>query len=1376
MRYLYISIVFTLFCLFAVRSYGQFNAGFDYNNHIETLSMEQGLSNESVTSIQQDKSGFLWFGTSAGLNRYDGYQFETFLYEIDDPGSLRHSYVRDLLVDNSGKLWVATWGREVNIFNPEKQEFTSLSEEFDTGSIDIHNHINCIHQSKDGSFWIGTLSGLVYFNPDTKTFEKYLTVDSGTSSISDEWIIEILESSDGSMMFLGADGRLNVFNQENKSFQRFEIRKDSEKKDLITITKLFEDSYQNLLVGTNKGLFSFIRHKGEFVNILKDDSAINALSNNPIIDIFEYNEDLIWVSSLGRGIFELERLVEDKKQFKRSERPNILPENWVQKIFRDVQGNIWIGTRFEGLKVIYNAQKQFYQIELKNSVALAITVDNEDNLWIGTANGLLQYSKETKTKKRYTINSDLLSNTVRSLFVDDKRLFIGTESGLYVMNLETKDIKSWREGNNILNAPLVTITIDDEGNLWMGSDQQGLVCIDKQSGEVSNYIASSEGKIIGKLIGIDNVTSLCFESKDKLWVGIYGGGINLFDIRKREFIKRYLHDPDNKNSLIDNNVLDLFKDKKGNIWIATLDGGLSHFDPRTGIFKPYLKKDGLPSNSVNGIIDDNDDNLWISTHNGLVKFDIESGKIKYFDTSDGLLNIKFEPRSAWKDSKGIIYLGSKDGVVYFDTKQVHENEDEPKLLFTNFKIHNKTIDFNDKNAPLQKHISFSNSLVLKHNQTAISLEFVALNFISSAKNRYMFRMEGLEKEWREVGTQRVANYFNIPPGTYTFMVRASNNDGVWTEPPLALKIKVLPHPLKSNLAKSAYIILFLVLNVIIIQMIKRYIEQKHLVEVAQIERDKEKQLTHFKLQFFTNISHELRSHLSLIVSPVNKLLRKKNQSNENRELLDRIDLNVVRLLKLTDEIIDFRKVEQGRTDLDIQKADIVLFIRKIYKLFKPIAEEYKISCEFQAGQPEIIWCFDEEKLTKIIFNLLSNAIKYTPDAGQIKLTVNPVDEGKLRIGIEDNGLGIEEEHLPHIFNRFFNPGKDQQVHASHDSAGIGLALVKQLIDLHKGQIFVESQTGKGSHFYFDLPKLECPDVETISVITPIFPEKHEKLGKILQIERNNIQYGIAITNELKSEEIPAVMIVDDNKEICLALNDLLKDKYRTYVAGNGKQAIEIAGKEYIDVVLSDVMMPVMDGIELCNCLKSNIETSHIPVVLLTAKTGIDNELAGLRIGADAYITKPFNDEKVLLTIGNILETRKKNQLFLKGEYPEKESEPIINPLDKKLIDKVYHLIKENISDSDFSVDELGREAGLSRMHLFRKMKVLTGYSPSDLIKKIRLEKSKELLQQGELTISNIAYDNGFSTPGNFSTAFKKFFGVTPAHYRAKYFGSNSQKE
>jgi signal transduction histidine kinase/ligand-binding sensor domain-containing protein/DNA-binding response OmpR family regulator len=1374
--------ILTLFFFYSILFCQSQTADSFYENKIiKSFSTEQGLLHPNITSIVQDKDGFIWVGSEIGLQRYDGYQFQNYFYDLGIQRNLQNNIVKDLLVDEAGNILVGTWGGGIYSFNPESNDFSDFEFIKQTDTISPRNTIQCITQNRDGSFWIGTNQGLIYYSSKTKQVDLYNNEPKDSKSLSHVWTKQILQCKNGNYVFVCDDGVLNLFRPESKDFKRVSIT-TANGKGTIPINSVYEYSEQTLLLGTSMGIYLYDLLSGSFTSLKTVSNRENILQKSEIMGLYKEREGKIWVATYYNGLFEIELGIDTGNELNIKTVKSVMSKIVVNDIFTDEQGNVWIATFNNGLKVIINKKLSITSQELETAPVYCIAKGDTNFLWVGTmGGGLYKYNLVTHSYKRYTISSGLSSNYIRSLYVDgSEKLLIGTLNGLNVLDFKSEEVSLLRDEDGILNSEIVFINKDKKGNYWMGSVTNGLVHLDIKNIRVESYVPS--GILAGNLPhGSANVRSALFDKQGRLWVGIYGAGLKLFDTEKRIFTKSYGHIPDDENSLKDNFILDLIIDSEDKIWLGSL-GGFHQFIPDSEVFINYPMKGGVTDKLVQAILDDNHGAIWISTTNGLKRFEKKTQTFQDLDESDGLVNKVFVNGSKFKDKNGILYFGSWDrkrNVITVNPEAASFNKNEPKLILSDFKIFNKPLDIGGGNSPLQKHISKTKSIRLKHDQTAITIDYVALNFVSPENNRYAYRMDGLEAEWREVGSQRVANYSNLTAGDYTFMVKASNNDDVWTSEPLTLDIKVLPHPLKSKLAYSIYWALFMLLNIWIIWFVKRLNKRQLDMKLLEVERDTEKKLNQFKLQFFTNISHELRTHLTLIVYPINKLLKKGSHSTENKILIDRIDLNVSRLAKLTDEIIDFRKVEQGKTSLAMQKSNIVEFLQEISNLFIPIAEEHKMQFEFQTDQPEIIWCFDQENLKKILFNLLTNAFKYTPDGGSVKLSVellNPKKGSaeKLRISLADNGIGIEQEHLPYIFDRFFNPSKDQLQHNLQGSSGIGLALVKRLVELQQGTIYVESVLEKGSHFYFDMEKLECLDAEGIISKPNSNLEQYEKWEDILELERSNIQEELVIPNELKSEEVPVILVVDDNKEICLDLNDILKNTYKVFIANDGKQALEIADKENIDIIVSDIMMPVMDGIELCNKLKGELKTSHIPVVLLTAKSGIDNELHGLRTGADAYITKPFNEEKVLLTVGNIINNRKKTHLLFKGEKSEQISEPVINPLDKKLIDKIRKIVNEKLSDSNFSVDELGREAGLSRMHLFRKLKALTGDSPSDLIKKTRLEKSKVLIEIGELSIADIAYDTGFSTPGNFSTTFKKFYGDTPAQCRSKHFKSSSQ--
>jgi signal transduction histidine kinase/ligand-binding sensor domain-containing protein/DNA-binding response OmpR family regulator len=1358
----------------------QTNDLFYENKIIKSFSRDQGLLHPNVSSITQDKDGYIWVGSEIGLQRYDGYHFQNYYYDLGIQRNFQNNIIKDLLVDKTGNILIATWGDGIHNYNPEINNFSDFKYNTKNKTIPLGSSIQCLNQNKDGSFWIATRNGLLFYSPQTKQADHYVNDPKDSTSLSYDWIKQILECKGGSYIFVSDDGVLNLFRPDSKDFKRVSINKGG-RQGTIPINFVYEYSDQYLLLGTTEGIYLYNNSTGNYRPLKTKSNNNNSLQTSEIIGLYKKMDGHLWVATYYDGLFEIELGINTGNELDIVTIKSLLTELVVNDIFTDEQGNVWIATFNNGLKVIINKELSVASIPIETEPVYCIAKGADNFLWIGTiAGGLYKYNMLTHSFKKYTVASGLSSNYIRSLYVDGSdKLMIGTLNGLNILDLKSETISMLSDENGILNSEIVFINKDNKGDYWLGSVTNGLVHLEGENYKVKAYTPDDK---IQNVVGANtNVRSALFDKQGRLWVGIYGGGLNLFDTEKKKFTKRYIHIPNNENSLKDNFVLDLIIDSEDKIWLGSL-GGFHQFIPDTEVFINYPIKGGVASESVQAIIEDNQENFWVSTANGLKRFEKKSQMFRDFDQSDGLKNKVFVNGSKFKDENGIIYFGTWDkkrNVLSVNSKEASFNKNTPQLILSDFKINNQSLEIGGENSILQKHISKTKSITLKHNETAITIDYVGLNFISPENNRYAYRMEGLETEWREVGSQRVANYSNLSTGSYTFMVKVSNNDGLWTTQPLELLIEVLPHPLKSGLAYSIYSILFLGLNFLFIWLVKSFIKRRQQTEIAQIERDTEKELTKFKLQFFTNISHELRTHLTLIVYPINKMLKKKNRVTEDQILLDQVDLNVARLEKLTDEIIDFRKVEQGKTKLVLQKSNVVKFFQEITNLFIPIANEHGMQFEFQTDQPEIFWCFDQEKLKKILFNLLTNAFKYTPDGGSVKLSVKLLSPKKgsieqLRISVVDNGIGIEEEHLPYVFDRFFNSSKDQQQHDSQNSSGIGLALVKRLVELQQGTIYVDSTSGKGSHFYFDLPKLECTDAETLFFDTNSNVESYEKWEDILELERSNILEELLIPNEFKSEDVPVVLVVDDNKEICIALNDILKDTYEIFITDNGKKALKIANTKNIDIILSDIMMPVMDGIELCNNLKKDIKTSHIPVVLLTAKSGIDNELHGLRSGADAYITKPFNEEKVLLTLGNIISNRQKIQLLIKGEKLDDKTTPDINPLDEKLMDKIFSIINSKISDSNFTVDKLGKEIGLSRMHLFRKIKALTGKSPSDFIKKIQLEKSKALLEEGELSIAEIAYDTGFSSPGNFSTTFKKFYGESPSQCRLKYFKNNAK--
>ena len=837
------------FCM-ALCCQSQTSDSFYDNKIIKSFSTDEGLLHPDIASITQDKDGYIWVGSEIGLQRYDGYHFQNYFYDLGLQQNLQNNIVKDLLVADNGNILVGTWGDGIHTFQPESNRFSDVEFIKQTDTIALHSSIQCINQNKDGSFWIGTHAGLFFYSSKTKQADQYIHDPKDSTSLSYNWIKQIVECKDGSYGFVSDDGLLNFFRADSNDFKRVGITSESGQA-AIQIKFVYEYSEQTLLLGTTAGMYNYDTRTGNYRALQTTSNTKHSLQTSEIIGLYKKTDNKLWVATFYDGLFEIELDNPTSKKLDIKKSTPVISDIVVNDIFTDEQGNVWIATLNNGLKIIINKELSVASIAIETEPVYCVAKGAKNFLWIGTiGGGLYKYNLQNHTYKNYTVSSGLSSNYIRSLYVDSsEKLIIGTLNGLNILDLKSETITVLSDENGILNSEIVFINKDKKGDFWMGSVTNGLVHLDDKNNKVKAYIPKIQSQnVVG---GNTNVRSALFDKQGRLWIGIYGGGLNLFDTEKKTFTKRYLHIPDDENSLKDNFILDLIIDSEDKIWIGSL-GGFHQFDPESEMFVNYPIKGGVTARSVQAIIEDNQEDIWVSTANGLKRFEKKSQTFRDFNQSDGLVNKVFVNGSKFKDKNGTLYFGSWDkkrNVVVVNPAAASFSEDTPQLILADFKITNEPLEIGGENSILQKHISKTKSITLKHDETAITIDYVALNFISPENNRFAYRMEGLESEWREVGSQRIANYSNLMPGDYTFMVKASNNDGVWTSEPLELDIKVLPHPLKSNLAYSIYAVLFLLLNFFIIWFVKWLIKRKHEMEILQIENDTEKQVTQFKLQF-----------------------------------------------------------------------------------------------------------------------------------------------------------------------------------------------------------------------------------------------------------------------------------------------------------------------------------------------------------------------------------------------------------------------------------------------------------------------------------------------------------------------------------------------
>ncbi len=1319
------------------------------------LSRNDGLSSNRVNYIFEDSDGFMWFGTEDGLTKYDGYSCTVYRNDPNNATSIRYNTIDVIVEDTLSKnLIIATPGGLV-YFDQSIEEFRTIFDK----ELRISNRrnfgISSMVFDQNNYLWIDSPKGL--FRADlenmaiTNYFVKYPEV---AKSFLNSNIISLTCLNDG-IIGIGHEEGLELFDPVTNTITSF--HPEAQIKDVEAI---FRDNNMGMWIGSNvSGLYYFPNpDQDSFRHFSKESGHLLENRVHGIIEM-ETGSLVIIVRDGGLHIYN-----QKLKQFN-----NYIPDihddksinsKAVISLTKSSQGIIWIGTYNSGVNYIDQKNKKFEHFKvdfsqngLFNNNIRALYEDREGYIWIGTKEegGLSRFDRRTKTFKNYKqtdqaegLNDDYIFSISE---LDSDHLLIGTfTNGMAVFNKKTETFRYYV--NDLVNPSSINrdrihvIYRDLESRIWVGGQ---------------SFLQEFE-PISGNFRTIPEVRSAkCMEDEDmeKIWVGTSINGVYLFNKTENSF-KHFRYDPEDNNTILSNEIFALKKDTKGRLWIGTKHG-LCFLDTSNDSITRFTEQEGLPSNWICGIELDNDGNVWISTINGLSKLDQDNWVFHNFDVDDGLQGNEFESYVSLKTRDGQMLFGGRNGFNMFVPEEIIDNTKMPTIVLTGFKIYNKEVPIGQDGSPLGNVISRTDKLKLKHNQSAITIEYTALNYTSSEKNRYKYLLDGFDKEWIDAGFSRNAIYTNIPPGNYTFNVIASNNDGYWNEKGVALNIEVLPPPWKTNIAYLVYVLILVGSFLLIRRTLVIRINQKQLIEFERKEKQRIQELNQLKLRFFTNISHEFRTPLSLISGPLEKLMTYKSDNDEQKYLLKLMQNNVKRLLLLINELMDFRKAENAKLKLHVSQNDPQKIVAEIIQCFNDIILDNDINLQFNSDLPEKkeYW-FDNTIIDKVLFNLLSNALKYTPRGGRITIDLK-LNQEHLEISVSDTGKGILKEDLEGIFERFF------QVENSSDSnikgSGIGLSFSKRLIEVHHGTIEVESLVNIGSRF-----SVHFPASQRFYNSNEIYDTSHVKNTYPLEISHLNNE-RIANENKVDKENRKQIkiLIVEDNLEM---KNFLLSNlnMYTLFEADNGKIGYNLALKEIPDIVISDVMMPEMDGLEMCSKIKIQIATSHIPVILLSAKTDVIHKIEGAETGADAYIEKPFNLEYLLAIIKNLLKKQEILRQRLLDEPEVEHHELELTSYEKKFIEKTIHIIGENIENSNFSVEMLGSEIGLSRSQLFRKFKTLYGLKPSELIRTERLKKAKTVLLTREYNINEVAYQTGFKSASYFITSFKKEYGETPNEY------------
>jgi ligand-binding sensor domain-containing protein/signal transduction histidine kinase/AraC-like DNA-binding protein len=1344
------------------------------------VTLEEGLSQSTVFSITQDAEGFLWFGTRDGLNRFDSRHMEVFRNDPDVKTSLSNNTVYSLYTDKRGRLWVGTQ-HGLDLYNPKIGTFSHFVPNVNNEKTISGRTITSFAEDRHQNLWIGTRQGLNLLPQgvaDSVGFLRLVHHDSDANSLIDNDVRSVFIDRHDVLWIGTTEGvsSLHFTSATDFSFASFQLAeptKYQEKNNWVNaIQELDED---HLLMGTEMhGLKLFDKRTNEFIespwsNTDLDSKAVRTIVKAPT--------GSFWIGTIG-GLFILNpQTYSVKKLINASEDPFSISDNSIRSMFIDEVGSYWIGTFHGGVNFYSPLAKQFEyvkpgvegQYQLRFKVASALVTDKAGGMWMGTEGNGLIYTDRERKKTQYFQHDDKDKNSisydnVKCLWLEeDQGIWVGTIKGLDFYDFRKKQfqhITLRTPSNEIISDDAVySVMKDKNGNLWVGTYRAGLLQYNPTENTFDRAYTHSEQDLFS--LSSNAVTCLLTDSNENIWVGT-ALGLNKKE-NGQEHFTRFLPDPSDSTSISGQYIYCIYEDTRGRMWVGTRDHGLSLFNGRS--FLNFNTGHGLPGNSVYGLLEDSQGYLWISTENGISKMDTRSFSFNNYDRSDGLICKEYNFNSFHKDGEGKMYFGGYNGMIYFHPNLIRENRVVPALAFTQLKLFNHLVKPGEKkNAILQQHLNYTKELEFHHDQNVFSIEFTVLNYINARKNKFAYKLVGFEEEWNYV-EEPEATYMNLQPGHYTLLVKGSNNDGVWNETPLALQLLVFPPPWKTWWAYLIYSFIFFGLLYAWSRLNKRQAQLEHDLQLEHIEKQKQEELHQAKLNFFTNIAHEIRTPLTLMVGPIGQLLNGFKDDAFLKKEIGLVKTNADRLMRLLNQLLDFHKHETGNVKLKIQKRNFVEFIHDTILPFREFAESRRIKLNVIGNELKIPLWFDSDELTKVFNNLLTNAFKFTPGGGEV--TVRITKEGTqsnasgepwvVRVTLEDNGLGIPTHQLEKIFHRFHQA---ENAGIQEAGFGIGLALTKGIMELHHGDITVESREAthdtagytrfsillKGGHAHFANDQLF---VERIP----------EELGNAGWQDQAPNQSALDSTDKC------LILVVEDNDEIRSYICDtLMQHHYDVLEASNGEEGWRMAAEKIPSLILSDVLMNVMNGLDMVTKIKSDVRTSHIPIILLTARAALNYQMEGLMTGADDYLTKPFNAQLLLVKIRNHLAIREKlKERYSKMVTLNPQPEEIEGP-DDKFLRKMMHILETSLLDPHFNVSKLASEIGMSRPVLFRKTKMLTGLSVIALIRSVRLKKAKMLLSQQKLTIAEVAFAVGFNDPKYFSKSFHEQFGKSPSQF------------
>ena len=1314
---------FVLFFLTMLFVYDDVQAqSFTFKNY----QVENGLSYNSVLCSIQDKKGFMWFGTKSGLNRFDGYSFRIYQTNQENKNSISDNIIYSLYEDKNEILWVGTHNGLYS-FDPSTEKFTVVSG--------TRNHIvrHVTGDSTNNVWFVGNLT-LSFYNTATKEVKYFNKEAPDATSIG-------LVNQD-KVWFSTVSGYVKSLDLRNNLIESFNVSThlSADATDFF-IEKLNYTGDNSFIVSTvAEGIKLFDIQQRTYKDILPTDE------NGAVIharDILYVGDDTYWFGTES-GIFIYDFKNGTYKRLRHHfNDPYSLSDNAVYTLLEDREGGIWIGTYFGGLNYYPKQYNSFYNFftkgesnELQGRAVRELVEDKYGFLWVGTEDeGLNRLDPKTNIFTKYGSDKGLKYTNIHGLLADDDRLWVGTfQNGISILNLRTgrviKRFISGRDSNSIKNNFVESFYKSKAGEIYVGTGT-GLYRYNKVKDNFS---------LVRDVPETLHYVSITEDGNGTIWAGSLRDGLYYFNPSKHSK-GSYISDPNNRQSLSNNSVNSLFIDSRNNLWVAT-EGGLCKYDPKNKNFTVFSQKDGFLSNIFYKIQEDQNANLWVSTGNGLARFNQANGKIENYTKSDGLLTNQFNYSSAFTSEDGQMYFGSVKGLLRFNPSSFSKSKFTPPVYITGIQVDNNELLVNDKNSPLERSVSYTRDIRLGYKQSTFSIDFAALSFTAPENVQYAYMMEGLDNNWIYLKSNRKVYFTNLAPGDYVFKVKASNSSGIWNENIAKLNIVIAP-PFWAS--KTAYILYILATMGLITLFIREYssrVHRKNKERLTELEREKEKELYKAKIEFFTYVTHEIRTPLTLIKAPLEDILTETDTTPDLKQNLLSIEKNTNRLLDLTNQLLDFRKTESKGFSLTFIQSDISKLLLEIYHRFKPAIDQRKLNASLDIPEVSIIAYADPEALNKIISNLLDNAVKYARSKISVGLSVDRTAK-TFAIEVKSDGNLIPESDREKIFEPFYRLESD----LNKRGTGIGLPLARSLTELHEGKLLVEA------------------DQNQMNVFSVILPFKHEHTFDLGPKDPGDDYFEIQESAVAEKDiDVPVILVVEDNAEILDFIENKLSPNYLLLKASNGKEAIEVLRENAVQLIISDIMMPVMDGLELCKYVKTNVEFTHIPIILLTAKNTVRSKIEGLETGADAYIEKPFSLHHLRTQISNLLANREKIKNYFASSPLVHIKSIAYNKADEAFLEELNEAIHKNLANPLFDVDILADAMNMSRATLYRKIKAISNLSPRHLIAITRLKKAAELLVESDHKISTIARMVGFSSQSQLSRSFIKQFGVTPSEY------------